>query len=395
MDFSQAAKQLNIESYPPELDRINADVKAGRITSPFGRDLIERLQEKYQLFHERYPEVLAGCDEVLRDEARCVWVKTVSLYAKECTRGDLRKLFLPKTDGTLGGNLASFFVLLAKYEDAFQEYVFRGFSREEATSYLSCYFRGLGTLLPSTGKIGLTKVYFNWISLYAFVSIFHVGGFNFQFAVVPASQFVLRNRESGQICVLPHDIRIKKDGFPLGYGGNSDEAESDLTSFEETENAYFGFPAEEMSFAREKRRFPKNEWEVDIKPGDEIFALHIPKGASIAPEALLEAVNKAKSLARERFPERKIKGVRCTSWLLNPYLETLLAEGSRIVSFGKLFARYPVKDSGESIYSFVFSGKPKDLRDLPEDTSLRKKAKEFLLAGNVLTDYGGYLREDK
>ena len=393
MTFSQAAEKLNLESYPPELDIIDTDLAAGRKTSPFGRDLIENLQNKYTLFQERYPEILAGYEEIMRDEARKIWVETVSLYAKTCTLEEMRKLKLPETDGTLAGNLASYFVLLARAEDAAREYASRGFSEEEVRAYLAPYHRGLGTLYPATGKIGFTRVYFNWTCLYAFVSIFHAGGFQFQISATPAYTYVLKKKTDGQVCVLLDGIRVSEDGLPLGYAGSTSEEEGYPVSWDETESEFVGYPVENDCVALEKRFFSKNEWELILKPGDEVFSLHIPKGASLDPKNVQDAVELAEMIARERFPERKVKGVRCTSWLLNPHLVSFLGSDSRIVCFSRLFACYPVKDRGDSIYQFVFSGKPKDLRDLPEKTSLQKKAKAFLLAGNVLTNYGGFLRD--
>ena len=83
----------------------------------------------------------------------------------------------------------------------------------------------------------------------------------------------------------------------------------------------------------------------------------------------------------------------CDSWLLNPNLELILKSESNVVKFMKLWTPVPfVSDNSsqaiERVFGFGF--KRENLKNAPENTSLQKALKEYLLNGGTMDLTLGY-----
>ena len=85
--------------------------------------------------------------------------------------------------------------------------------------------------------------------------------------------------------------------------------------------------------------------------------------------------------------------IYASSWIIDPKLEELLGPQSKISAFLKLFVKYPKKADGSSVFMFVFDGKPEDLQDLEETTSLQRKLKRLYLDGGCIHTYAGIIAE--
>ena len=201
----------------------------------------------------------------------------------------------------------------------------------------------------------------------------------------------MKHKISGEVCVLLNGVDMHRSGMRLGSAGYEDEEGSYTVTFEETEDAYIGYPCVDYICPNVKQTFSKKEWKMAVAPGDDIFCLHIPRGTDLSPAKVDEAIQLARQVAKECYPERNIKGIRCTSWLLSTKLNELLGENSNISRFSNLFVRYPIKSNGDGVFSFAFDGRPADLNDLPEDTSLRRKVKALYLNGGYVLNYGGFI----
>lgn len=395
MTFTEAAKILNLDGFPEEMDGIyDKLVKTGEY--PFDREMLVHLQERFNLFEDYYDAVLEGYDDLMaRDEARRVWAYTVAAYGKTRERKELTALKIPETDLTPAGQMAPLFVLICRAEEAYEEYLRRGFSKEEVAIYMRTYRRSMSVTTHRTGKPGLQKSHYDWSSLYAFTEMYNRGGFNFALGLSSPSNYVLMQKETREVRVLLNGVTMHRDGMPLGCAGFEDEEGSYNVSFEETEDAYIGYPCENFRCPGVKKVFPKKDWKLAVAPGDDIFCLHIPRGTDLSPVKVDEAIRIARSVAKESYPERNIKGIRCTSWLLSPTLNELLGDQSNISNFSKLFSRYPIRNKGTGVFSFVFDGRPADLNDLPEDTSLRRKLKALYMAGGCALNYGGFIIDEE
>ena len=67
--------------------------------------------------------------------------------------------------------------------------------------------------------------------------------------------------------------------------------------------------------------------------------------------------------------------------LLSPVLEELLPDSSRILAFQHRFRILSVNRENTGAIAWIFPGQHEPSEQLPEDTSLQKKMKAFLLSG--------------
>ncbi len=121
-----------------------------------------------------------------------------------------------------------------------------------------------------------------------------------------------------------------------------------------------------------------------IPEGEYAIETHIPQGDALTEEKCLEAFDEARVFFEKYFPGNDAKYFMCDSWLLNPNLAKILKEESNIVKFMRLWTPVPfVSDNGsqaiERVFGFGF--KKENLINAPENTSLQKALKKFMLEG--------------
>lgn len=72
----------------------------------------------------------------------------------------------------------------------------------------------------------------------------------------------------------------------------------------------------------------------------------------------------------------------------------MLPEGSNILAFQSLFDFTGEDCSSSGYIEWIFKRKYEDFRDLPEDTTLQRNLKKYLLAGNILSVGKGVLKKE-
>ena len=126
--------------------------------------------------------------------------------------------------------------------------------------------------------------------------------------------------------------------------------------------------------------------EVRIEKGTNVINIHIPQGESLTWEGC------EKSLETARDFWGSDKPYVCHSWLLYPGLDKVLSEKSNIREFRKHF-RVLQNDYKEREAEWRVFGKVlKNVVDYPEETSLQRRVKEYLLSGKSLGNGWGVLK---
>lgn len=110
--------------------------------------------------------------------------------------------------------------------------------------------------------------------------------------------------------------------------------------------------------------------------GTPILRVHIPAEAPLD----IPRVEASLLAASQFFREQKPVLLHCHSWLLSPGLRLLLPADSRILAFQALFHIYAVTD-GRQAEERVFGQLRDDPAQYPEDTSLQRNLKAYLLSG--------------
>ena len=392
MTLSQLSQALGIENYPETLEPIYEKVKTG-VKPLFSRELVDRLQEEYNLFGEYYEDVLKGLADLEQKPNELTWATMAALYVQGATRSEAAKVPFPTADGSPARDMLPVFLLIPLVDRAVEEYQRRGFSREEAIGFMKVFRGDIGINVRRHGRPGLDRTYYDWITLYIFAIIFPCGGFLFNIGRNKKDNYVLRNKKDSRVVILLDQRSAHRSGYILGSAGKTDEEGAFQTSVTETQTEWIGNAVgEDCLLQREKQHFSKEEWTLAVAPGDCALSIHIPRNGDLSPEKVRTAVEAAFCHARTYYKEHDIKAIQCHSWLLNPSLGEIVGPNAKVSVFGSLFRRYPVPSNGKSVFNFVFqTSVDPDIKSLPENTSLQKALKAKYLAGGCHYDFGGYI----
>ena len=116
-----------------------------------------------------------------------------------------------------------------------------------------------------------------------------------------------------------------------------------------------------------------------------VICIHIPSDAVFSEVSVDMSLQLADIFFAKKYPDHASVPYICESWLLSPVLKDLLDEDSRILSFMERFRIYRTEERNMDFLEWLFRV-PEDFpaKDLPEETSLQKKAKKRLLEGTPL-----------
>lgn len=122
------------------------------------------------------------------------------------------------------------------------------------------------------------------------------------------------------------------------------------------------------------------------------ISVHIPTATDLSPAAVDASLTQAADFLRRYFPDYAESDFTCRSWLLSPALSKLLDEKSRILSFLRRFEIREVDEENGDYISWLFQSLPgTPVENLPERTSLQRKAKQHLMQGGKIGNAYGVL----
>lgn len=123
--------------------------------------------------------------------------------------------------------------------------------------------------------------------------------------------------------------------------------------------------------------------------------LHIPSDARLLSPLLAASYRDAKQFFARFFPEYSSVELYCESWLLSPALKEALPESSNILKFQKAFLLQSIHPESDSYLEWVFKRRNRPVNEeLPEDTSLQKNLKRYVLSGGKVGEGIGMLRPE-
>lgn len=393
MKLNEMLAQLGIESVPQlvyEIYNSGIDLES---TAVLDREYMHTVSTEYDYFGEYEEKAIENAQRIKEDKALLAMLNLSVEYAKEID-GDYDKMMelpIPKKSlDTYALAMFSAVLLMTQIAPSKERYLKLGFSSEEASetvkAFGSCFQRGTFV----SGVIGMTELYRTWLYIYVAALIVKLDGYNFEVRRFSYKGVYLKNKSSGDVKVLIYNESVHRDGHILGSAGYTDAEGSYFAEFSETDDEFVGCVADENAVVhKEKVSFSKKDWEIILKPGDDVIAFHIPKGADLSRENLDRVFRNGAKYIGERYPDRNIRCMTCGSWLLSPELKSILKPESNILAFGDRFVRFPMKDSGKAVFSFVFIGKFDSYNDLPENTSLERALKKLYIDGGYIHSYPG------
>lgn len=140
-------------------------------------------------------------------------------------------------------------------------------------------------------------------------------------------------------------------------------------------------------------RIGELEYELLEREGKKLVDIHIPSDVRLEKEALSRSVREAAAFLKENYPAYAEADMVCHSWLLSPTLKEVLPAESRILTFQEFF---DLTETGQNcgFMEWVFKRDDLSLEELPENTSLQRNLKKYLLDGGRVKDAKGVLKQE-
>lgn len=114
--------------------------------------------------------------------------------------------------------------------------------------------------------------------------------------------------------------------------------------------------------------------EFDLKIGDTVLWVHIPKGDGLSDAECESAYDYARVFFKKHFDLDKCVFM-CNSWLLHPWLREVLSKESGIIKFQSKFKLTKIATDYDNARAWIFPGLENvDLEKLPQKTSLQRAA---------------------
>lgn len=123
------------------------------------------------------------------------------------------------------------------------------------------------------------------------------------------------------------------------------------------------------------------EYEFVEEDGKREISLHIPRDADLRPSAVDASFAACRDFLSRFFPDWADVPWVCSSWLMSPALQYLLPETSNLLAFQNRFSVLSVNEDNMGVLNWVFPTHETVSEALPEDTSLQRRMKAWLLAG--------------
>lgn len=120
--------------------------------------------------------------------------------------------------------------------------------------------------------------------------------------------------------------------------------------------------------------------------GTPVLNVHIPAGEPLDPAAAMDSFRQAEDFFPRYFGASYPLFV-CFSWLMAPALREVLPSGSRILQFQAMFdvvEESPRRQAEERVFGFL----AEDPATYPENTSLQRALKSYLLSGKPAMSAG-------
>lgn len=147
---------------------------------------------------------------------------------------------------------------------------------------------------------------------------------------------------------------------------------------------YYGFDRDfwtSRQISMQLFRIDELEYELVNENNVRTVSLHIPSDAHIQPDKVRMSIRNAQNFLKNYFPDYQTAPIVCESWLLSPSLQKVLPPASNILHFQKFFKIDRVDWEARDVLEWVFKRADIPYENLPEDTTLQRNLKKFLLKG--------------
>lgn len=124
------------------------------------------------------------------------------------------------------------------------------------------------------------------------------------------------------------------------------------------------------------------------------IAVHIPSDADLSPASVKKTLEDYRKFCEKYYKDWVNVKKTCDTWMLAPQLQDILGDFSNILAFQRLFVIDHEDHEALWYMDWIYPGYHSIDENLPENTSLQRNLKRYLLAGNKFGVAKGHIKEE-
>ena len=232
------------------------------------------------------------------------------------------------------------------------------------------------------GAIGVPPGPLGWGRFHTTGQIFRMGRFQYMVRPFRGALHAFRRSSDGAVVALAADgARFGPDGFCVALDSCPPE-QVRTARLGKSDGSVTGTVISPLGHALEREAtLGLGEWREVLAPGDPVLETHIPPGGRMTPEAVRDSYERALEFFPRYFPDRPFRAIACTSWILNPELETILWEDNNCALWQRESYLFPIASGERSGLFHIFSRKDVDPATAPRATRLERCVADHLADG--------------
>lgn len=134
---------------------------------------------------------------------------------------------------------------------------------------------------------------------------------------------------------------------------------------------------------------------LPFNKGEKTIFVHIPQGERLIYSDCVNSLKAAKAFFAEHFPDYDYKFFICESWLLYEDNWRFMKSGCNILQFQSLFDIVMSSTDDRQAIERIFGKRRLIKKNYPENTSLQKSAKKFMLDGGKMGEGLGVINKNE
>ncbi len=259
---------------------------------------------------------------------------------------------LPECDGREQGMLFAV-IFLARYARMDEILALRGIDPKQKQTALDIFCTQINKNKAVTGKYGFNGYYRMATVNMLKPNRYTLGRLVFETATFDYPFEIYRNKKDGtNLPIALPGFRYMQDGRQAAreYAGECFEPTlkingRQVTGYTFDANGHLLFEPVTLDL---------DTYEKAVSCGHDVISIHIPKGGRMTPEAVEDAIARAREFFPKHFPDKQFKVFLCSSWLMDTAMKAFLPDNSNIIRFQNRYRVVLTGVNGFSLHWHIF-----------------------------------------
>ena len=346
------------------------------------KDRLIRLNEEYKFFRVGFDAVLEASDLVAKNDDLILYNYVIYLIITDGIKA-IEKIIPTPAGVSTETDFAPAFGILYCIESAVEILKKRGLPIEIISDSLSGIESEMLAYYDMHARYGM-RDYVGWYTYFLLGEIIRVGRLQYQFMKFGTAVKVYER--DGDIAIMANNRDAHKNGLFFGATGNQDEDGKFFAELKIDGDRVTGYRADRYGELSTTPETIEGYREV-LKEGDNVVAIHITNGEPFHIDTVRESFRMMDEVIEKYYSDLDIKAYHGYSWVFNKHLRDIMGRDTNLTLLADMFDLYPTSGGHHGIFEYVFKRPGSTpIEELPEDTSMQRAIKKYLLDGNVFCE---------